>query len=233
MPVKDKTEQKSEFEFTSLSIKHEKKLISAIQTLNYIDIDKALIEIFDNLPANNFAANIIAGELMTIANKICDEYNINIDTISQNLIKLSFITKGEYLSEEIFNWSKKLFHCIVDEYNAHSNVSHKQRYSPLVHDFISKNYSEDITLKDIAASVGITESHLSTVFRAETGETISGYLTTYRIEKSKELLEKDFDIKYLYSNVGFKNYNYFFVAFKKCVGCTPIQYKKNHMRNKK
>ena len=52
------------------------------------------------------------------------------------------------------------------------------------------------------------------------------------IERAKELLKEDVDIKYLYSLVGFKNYNYFFVAFKKIVGCTPIQFKKNCIQDK-
>lgn len=228
-PIKDKKEQKNEFEITSISIKNEKNLLNAIQTMNYNNINNVLIDIFSEMPLNQLAVNITAGELITVANKICNEFNINIDSISSNLSQLNPITS--YTKEEVFNWSKKLFHGIVDIYTAQSKKPHRNRYSHLVQDYISKHYSEDIGLKQIASSIGITDSHLSTVFREETGETISGYLTKYRVEKAKELLEQNFDIKYLYSTVGFKNYNYFFVAFKKITGCTPIQYKRHHAHN--
>ena len=78
-----------------------------------------------------------------------------------------------------------------------------------------EKYKEDITLKGIAETIGITEQHLSRIFKEETGENLSCYLNRFRIDKAKELLENDVNIKYLYSEVGFKNYNYFFVAFKK------------------
>lgn len=158
--------------------------------------------------------------------------NINIDSINENLNKLSSMAKDNYSKDEFFEWNKKLFHCIVDTYTSQEKGAHKQQYSHLVRDYISKNYNENIGLRQIASNIGITESYLSTVFKDETGETISTYLTKFRIEKAKELLKDNVDIKYLYSLVGFKNYNYFFVAFKKIVGCTPIQFKKNCIQDK-
>lgn len=231
-PVKGKKENETEFEFTSLSIKNEKNLLNAIQTMNYSSIDRVLVDIFEDLPINHLAVNIIVGELIAVANKICNELNINIDSINDNFSKFSSMARDNYSKEEIFDWNKNLFHCIVDAYTSQAKNSHKQQYSHLVRDYISKNYSGNINLRQIALNIGITESYLSTVFKDETGETISKYLTKFRIEKAKELLKEDVDIKYLYSLVGFKNYNYFFVAFKKIVGCTPIQFKKNCIHDK-
>ena len=110
--------------------------------------------------------------------------------------------------------------------------SRHSTYARFVRTFIADNYKEDISLKAIAETMGITEQHLSKIFKDETGEKLSSYLSRFRIDKAKELLEDDVNIKYLYSEVGFKNYNYFFVAFKKAVGCTPVEYKRSHVRKK-
>lgn len=231
-PIKGKKENETEFEFTSLSIKNEKNLLNAIQTMNYNSIDRVLVDIFEDLPIDRLAVNIVVGELIAVANKICNELNINIDSINNSLSQFSSMARDNYSKDEFFEWNKKLFHCIVDTYTSQAKGAHKQQYTHLVRDYISKNYSGNINLKQIALNIGITESYLSTVFKDETGETISTYLTKFRIEKAKEMLKEDVDIKYLYSLVGFKNYNYFFVAFKKIVGCTPIQFKKNCIQDK-
>lgn len=232
-PIKEHDKVHEKLEFSSLSVKNEKTLLIAISTMNKDNIDAALDKIFEDIPINNLAINIVTGELIAIANKICEEHRINIENISNYLENFRSISMRDAYKEEFLYWCKDLFHRIIDVCMTKSSIFHKARYSSMVKSFIHDNYKSNITLKQISSKIGITESHLSTCFKEETGESISKYIISYRIEKAKELLEKDVDIKYLYSEVGFKNYNYFFTTFKKLVGMTPTQYRKNYIQNPK
>ena len=93
-------------------------------------------------------------------------------------------------------------------------------------EYIQDNYKKDISRQDIAEHLKINSQYLSRIFKSLTGKTITTYITECRIEQAKILLQQgDVDLKYLYSTIGFNDYNYFFVVFKKQVGMTPIQYK--------
>ena len=100
-------------------------------------------------------------------------------------------------------------------------------------EYIQNNFTKDISRRDIANHLKINEQYLSRVFKLITDKTIPTYITECRIEEAKRLLLKsDVDLKYLYSAVGFNDYNYFFVIFKKNVGCTPTEYKKKYFNEK-
>lgn len=210
--------------FNSLSIDNEKNIISAVQSLGNDRIDSELELIFKDIPSQQLALNIIVSELITLANKICTEFNIDIRDLSDSLSKLNHAVNSNCSKSDIVDSNKQLFHSIISLINDHKH--HKQKYSTMIKEYIHSHYMEDIGLKHIAQNIGITEPYVSTVFKEETGDTISAYLTNYRIEKAKELLSQNVDIKFLYSAVGFKSYNYFFSAFKKVVGCTPRQYQR-------
>lgn len=221
-PIVGKTENEPQ-DFASLSIDDEKNIISAVQALSFDRLDSALDSIFDRIPQQQLTLNIIVSELITLANKMCMEFNLDIRSLSDTLTKLNLAVNSNSTKADILIWNKTLFHSIISSIN--NSLSHKQKYSAMIKDYIHSHYSEDIGLRQIADSIGITETYLSTVFKEETGSTVSNYLANFRIEKAKELLLQNIDIKFLYSAVGFKSYNYFFSTFKKVVGCTPRQYK--------
>ena len=229
-PIVGKTENEPQ-DFASLSIDDEKNIISAVQALSCDRLDSVLESIFDRIPQQQLTLNIIVSELITLANKMCMEFSLDIRSLSDTLTKLNLAVNSNCSKADILVWNKTLFHSIISSIN--SNLSHKQKYSSMIKDYIHNHYSEDIGLKQIADSIGITETYLSTVFKEETGSTVSNYLSNFRIEKAKELLLQNVDIKFLYSAVGFKSYNYFFSTFKKVVGCTPRQYKNIAARNSK
>ena len=73
----------------------------------------------------------------------------------------------------------------------------------------------------------INPSYFSTLFRRETGETFSNYMTSMRMKRSKELLK---NLKYSISDVsrmvGYQDSKYFSKVFQKTVGIKPSQYRK-------
>ena len=54
--------------------------------------------------------------------------------------------------------------------------------------YIQFNYSHDISIDDIARSVGVSRSHLYRVFMSNVGKSPIDYLTNYRIGEACNLL---------------------------------------------
>lgn len=205
----------------SLSIKQEKDLLAALSELSKTKVNRILDEIFNNIEIKS-PSDIILGELISIATKFCSEFNVSSKEITP-------LGNGPYEQSEYVAWSKDMFAYIIDKHLNESEQNYHFKYVQSVMEFISHNYSKNVTLKEISAYVGISEQYLSKIFKLQTGKTLSSYLTEYRVERAKEILTREeINLKFLYSMVGFNDYNYFFVVFKKHVGCTPNEYKKKY-----
>lgn len=102
----------------------------------------------------------------------------------------------------------------------------QSRYAQEVAGFIAGHYQEpEVSVGAIAGNLGISEGHLSHLFKKETGETILGYLTRYRIHRAMALL-KDCRLKIyeVAEQVGYRDIAYFSATFKKLVGVSPSEY---------
>ncbi|OAS14899.1 response regulator [Paenibacillus oryzisoli] len=92
--------------------------------------------------------------------------------------------------------------------------------------YISDNFTKNLTIAEIAASVYLSQTYVSLLFKQETGETIYEYLMKVRIAKAKELL-RDPRIKFyeVCELVGYTDPSYFSKLFKKMTGLTPSAYR--------
>lgn len=95
--------------------------------------------------------------------------------------------------------------------------------------WLDEHYQEKFRLDALAAELGRSRSYLSRKFHAETGEKIHHYLNTLRLRKACEcLLHSDASVREIAARVGFSDVTWFISAFKKGIGETPLQYRKNH-----
>lgn len=104
--------------------------------------------------------------------------------------------------------------------------SFQSRYVQAAAGYIADHYREpDISVGVIAAALAVSEGHLSHLFKKETGDTILGYLTRYRIHQAMGLL-KDCRVKVyeVADQVGYRDIAYFSATFKKLVGVAPSEY---------
>lgn len=111
------------------------------------------------------------------------------------------------------------------------NIAHmKQSSSKLITsralNFIDNNYSQKISLEDVAAELNLSKSYLCNVFKKEKGETMTLYINKLRIDKAKNLLlNSDCKVKEIYEDVGYANQQYFSKVFKKITGMTIMEYR--------
>lgn len=118
-------------------------------------------------------------------------------------------------------------------YDYCSLVQNKARsqYSKLVRDvlnYIDFNLSQQLTLSVLANFFHISAPYLSKAFKKEMNTTITDYITNLRIQKSMHLLSTTtMQIQEVASYVGILDFNYYSKTFKKFIGCTPSEYRKN------
>lgn len=94
--------------------------------------------------------------------------------------------------------------------------------------YLSEHYTENITLKSVAAQFGYSEKYLSGNLHTLTGINFRKLLSLYRVNHAKRMLhsKRNYSISSIAMNSGFSSLNTFNRAFKEIVGVTPTQYKK-------
>jgi two-component system response regulator YesN len=92
--------------------------------------------------------------------------------------------------------------------------------------YIEEKYSSEIRLMDVAGHVHLNPSYFSVLFKKVTGETLTRYITRYRMEKAALLLRNtDMKIFEIACAVGFDEPNYFTNVFKQQYQMSPKEYR--------
>jgi YesN/AraC family two-component response regulator len=97
--------------------------------------------------------------------------------------------------------------------------------------YITKNYSEEISIDAIAKSCMINKAHLSRIFKKETGKTLIEFLNIIRCTRAKELISEGFSVEEAATKCAFNNISYFTRTYKKHIGALPSKTKKR-LKNK-
>lgn len=92
--------------------------------------------------------------------------------------------------------------------------------------FIQQNYTDKISLADIATAGSVGESKCCKLFKKYINETPNAYLNQYRLNKSTELLKNtDMSITEIALSVGYTGSSYYTETFHKWFGKTPREFK--------
>jgi two-component system response regulator YesN len=84
-----------------------------------------------------------------------------------------------------------------------------------------------LSLDVIADDLGLSATYIGRIFKQHTMKTILGYITEVRMNKVRELLSHtENSIGEIAEQTGFSNSPYFYKAFKKMNGVTPVEYRK-------
>lgn len=102
-------------------------------------------------------------------------------------------------------------------------------YSLLVQKVVTQidyDLTADLGLKAMSALLNVNASYLSTLFKKETGTTLTEYVNRKRIEHALFLLNStNMQIQVIAQYCGIPDVNYFTKIFKKMIGQTPKEYR--------
>lgn len=96
-----------------------------------------------------------------------------------------------------------------------------------VFEFIEQHYREPISLATVAAALGLTPGHLTTVVRRKTGRTVQRWITERRMADARRLLrETDLTIEAIAGTVGYRQTSHFIKHFRRDHTLTPANWRR-------
>lgn len=102
-------------------------------------------------------------------------------------------------------------------------------YSPPVQKTIAcidADLTGALSLKTLSAALNISGSYLSTIFKKETGQTLTEYINNRRISHAMHLLSTTrLQVQTIAQHCGIVDVHYFSKVFKKITGQTPKEYR--------
>lgn len=117
---------------------------------------------------------------------------------------------------------------LMDVLNNKPTVLAKEQINTIL-DYIHDHYDEEINLTTLADIMHLNRHYVSRFFKEAVGMNFIDYLTAYRIEKAKQLLMKtEESITEISGTVGYIDSTYFSKLFKKKVGQSPYQFRKQY-----
>lgn len=97
---------------------------------------------------------------------------------------------------------------------------------PRVFAVIDEGYRRPLALGDVAAQVGLSPGHLTTVVRRRTGRTVQAWINERRMgEACRLLVETDLSVQEVGRRVGIPDASYFIRRFRRAHGRTPLQWR--------
>ncbi|MGI2297862.1 response regulator [Paenibacillus sp. GXUN7292] len=120
---------------------------------------------------------------------------------------------------------------LLDQVNDFMSVVNKNKRSPAITEvcqYVEQNYMGNVSLQEAASIVHLNKTYLSGLFKKEMGVNFNDYLTQIRLDKARELIvTNQCNIGELAEKVGYTNSSHFTKVFKKTMGMSPLEFKKN------
>ncbi len=145
----------------------------------------------------------------------------------------NFIKNQEHINTIVheFNFLSEI-HRFVLEIIERIEEKHRResKYSRVIKgtiDYIASHYTNpDLSVGEIADHMNFTATYMNVLFKQEMRVTLKQYLSNYRLEKAKIMLDNDFNkVTDIAEKCGYANANYFAKVFKEMTNMTPLEYR--------
>lgn len=198
----------------------------------------ALAEMVQKVPAVR-GGKLAAGQIRQMRNTFI---------VTATLVSRAAIRGGLNADEALTMSDRYIQHCeLIDDIGQITNLQYKmiadytekvsrirmgKTPSKLVKDvshYIQHHLSEPISTEEMAKSLYLSRSRLSTKFKEQTGETLTDFILKEKTEEAKRLLRySDKTILAIAFYLGFSSQSHFSRVFKKYANCTPKEYIDKH-----
>lgn len=95
-------------------------------------------------------------------------------------------------------------------------------------EYIAGHYGEeDLSVASIGEHLNFSPAYLNVLFKQETRVTLKQYLSSYRLDMAKKMLEQGYErVTEIAECCGYANANYFSRVFREATGLSPAEYRK-------
>ncbi|WJM06202.1 helix-turn-helix domain-containing protein [Paenibacillus sp. PK1-4R] len=206
---------------------------------------KSMLKLEQSLKQGNesVAVQMISDTIHTIKNEplqvhllrcICfDLLNAFLRTASELGMKEVFANMPELTSFETLEELESRLICLAADICAQVELNTKTSESTLMDDilaYVDQQFADyTLSLENVALKFAISTSYLSRSFKEKTGSNFSQYIWQRRVDEVMRLLENtSAPLKEIIEQVGYMDAPNFIRKFKKEIGLTPGQYRKEH-----
>lgn len=201
-------------------------IYNGIETYNRNGIKDALLQMQNEVllsgAGEELVKSFLIGIFIRIKHHVLQDYRKCEISFENNADIIHNFQKMGYLYEIMSYIELQLFYIIKEIGNSSSDSI----LADIMY-YIDQNYKKNLKLESIALIFGYNSAYLGKIFTKSMGENFNSYVDKVRINYAKELLLQDkLKVYEIAENVGYKNLDYFHKKFKKYVGFSPAEYRK-------
>lgn len=164
-----------------------------------------------------FLINLNLSEIKVQLNTL-DMFNTDFENDIKNICSIDDLKK--YVKDSFTAVAKQIR--IFKE----SKSGHHSKVIDSIKKYIDENYYKELSLEHLSKYAYLSPVYISFLFKSTTGENYMDYLKRVRLEKAKDLLRKaDLKIYEVANVVGYSDYKYFAMQFKKEFGISPTEFR--------
>ncbi len=127
--------------------------------------------------------------------------------------------------EELSIWLTDVLHRVIDDSFDFARMKHSDVVYRVM-EYVKIHYGRHISLEELSRHIYLSRSYLSSIFKEETGMSLSAYINAVRVEKSKTfLLDSTLRLVDVANLCGFEDQSYYTKVFKRLVGTSPKRYR--------
>ena len=199
-------------------------IVFAIKNRNNDELKNKLTAVMNNMMSSDCTQEEINGFL----NIILDTYTLNYPNHMKRKntsVKKEFVNAlASFVSYDAF--IADIISILATLRNDKRDPDRYEQLANEVEEYLINNYNKNITSDVLSKEFGFVPSYISRLFKRQKGVSPNEYVTKYRIEKAKKLIEENNDlrIKDIADAVGFKESYYFSKTFKRETGMWPTEY---------
>lgn len=204
----------------------EKKLSEAVRNRDRKQCREVLSCVFEDLmrrEANKSSCQVVCIELLNLIIRSTKDL-----PFSEKMSELCIRRKRDVLLNETIQDNRRqimaAYEQLFDFLDQMTPMLTYNRNTLNAIEYIHNHYQQNISLDEVAGKLNINKSYLSRVFSHDCGKSFTEYVSWYRVEQAKELLDRGLPIKEVAERAGIGNQSYFFRVFKSFTGVTPNSY---------
>lgn len=212
------------------------KIITQLQTNNMEEAVVILHELLFQMAADNLEPRqglMVLEYLSHEINAFCQSFSISLpNCFLEGLLPGNYFARFCNIKEIEDAFFRLVLEMDVTDISGEAALSNSTVTNEIAQNaisFLTKNFSKQICLQDVADYVNVNKNHLCRVLRKHTGSSFNLLLNQMRIKYSKQLLKNtDMSMEMVANAAGFSDYRYFKKVFVNSTGVFPTEYRKNN-----
>jgi YesN/AraC family two-component response regulator len=211
-------------------ISKEKQLIEELMLGRIAEVQRLFQEIVEETAGYSYMSYHLAiSHLAFAVNSAVSTIQKNNDvSLDLNINALLSCLNDAEVADDIYRPFFDVFQYVSTSLEDKKNTRHDEVVNRIIAIIREKYMVQELSLDGIAEDMGLSATYIGRLFKKHTLNTILNYIIEVRMEKARELLTTTgLAVGDIAESTGFSNSPYFYKAFKKINGVTPVDFRKN------